>query len=72
MYNVVWDRYGARILAGETTLHYAPWEQVPTWGHWQDWVSATGFEIVSETVEQILPPGDRKATVWAEVRRISH
>jgi hypothetical protein len=68
MYNVVWDRYGARILTGETTLHYGT---PATWADWELWVKAAGFEIVSETVEQILPPGDRKATVWAEVRRVS-
>lgn len=69
MYNVVWDRYGARILAGETTLHYGT---PATWADWEEWVKTSGFKIVSETVEQILPPGERKATVWAEVRRISH
>lgn len=69
MYNVVWDRYGARILAGETTLHYGT---PATWADWEEWVKTSGFEIVSETIEQILPPGEHKAMVWAGVRRISH
>lgn len=70
MYNVVWDPYGARILAGETTLHYGT---PATWADWEEWVKTSGFEIVSETISETPPaPGARRGVIRADVRRISH
>jgi len=70
MYQVIWNKYGAYILVGETTLHYGT---PATWADWEEWVKTSGFEIVSETISESPPaPGSRRGVIRADVRRISH
>lgn len=69
MHVSIFDRHGARILAGQTVIAYSG--NCGTWAGWEIWLKERGFAFAGGIDETPPSKGERKSTLVAELRRVS-